>query len=188
MIKITTEIELTLREEDFLREKKELEESLSPYGKLILYSKGSMTSNLELYHGKEVKVKVLNQGREFNICDSMREHGPAQNTYFRESYLYSNEDVKPYLYSMSTIFLDNISDRMEESLIEGEIPIGKLIDIFNIETSRDISKIKICQSKYIADILMIPEHEYIILRQYYIMSNKKPIFLIGEYLPYRMLI
>ncbi|TCN17547.1 chorismate--pyruvate lyase family protein [Mesobacillus foraminis] len=170
-------------------EKKELEEVLSPYGKLVLYSKGSMTSNLELYHGKEVKVKVLKQGQEWNICETLKEHIPTtQNTYLRESYLYSDDDVKPYLYSMSAIFLDNIPGKMKESLIEGKTPIGKLIDIFNIETSRDIKKIKICQSKYIAEILMIPEQENIILRQYYIMSNKKPIFLIGEYLPYKMII
>ncbi|WP_121614361.1 chorismate--pyruvate lyase family protein [Mesobacillus foraminis] len=179
-------MELILREEDTSREKKKLEEVLSPYGKLILYSKGSMTSNLELYHGKEVKVKVLNQGRELNICEPLKEHISGQNTYLRESYLYSDEGGNPYLYSKSALFLDNIPVRMRESLIEGETPIGKLIDIFKIETSRDLKKINICQSKYIAEILMIPEQENIILRQYYIMSNKKPIFLIGEYLPYKM--
>ncbi len=89
-----------------------------PYQQLLVHS-GDMTSRLESYHGGEIILEVLH-----------REQTPE--AYRREVVLRRERDNFPVEYGAIEIDLDAFDAQMREAILEGHLPLGGLLNRFDI--------------------------------------------------------
>ncbi|HDR5272429.1 TPA: hypothetical protein QCS34_006238, partial [Bacillus thuringiensis] len=81
------------------------EYELSSYGRLVTYTKSSMTELLEIYHNTIIKVNLIRQNTDLPILKVFNTKLPD---YFlvREATLESEETGEIFLYAISIVFIE----------------------------------------------------------------------------------
>ncbi|MGR5979971.1 chorismate pyruvate-lyase family protein [Bacillus cereus] len=130
------------------------EYELSSYGRLVTYTKSSMTELLEIYHNTIIKVNLIRQNTDLPILKVFNTKLPD---YFlvREATLESEETGEIFLYAISIVFIEKFQKEVMEDLIKGVEPIGKILDKYKLDTSRKIENVNIYQEEGMAKHLQI---------------------------------
>lgn len=89
-----------------------------PYRKLLVHG-GDMTSRLEKFHDGNIVLEVLH-----------REH--TATAYRREVVLHVAKNNLPVEYGAIEIQLDAFEPELREKIIEGKLPLGGLLNRYNV--------------------------------------------------------
>ena len=117
-------------------------ENFSNTQKILLTTDGSITAILDVLFGK-ITLTTLDQ--HFEDADSY--HAPLVNVSegdeinFREVIMHKDE--LPLIYAISHIPLNRCSREICADLIRADIPIGRILKNYNIESRREIKRIYI---------------------------------------------
>ena len=153
--------------------------------KILLTTDGSITAILDVLFGK-ITLTTLDQHFE----DADLEHAPLVNVNegeeinFREVIMH--KDQIPLIYAISHIPLSRCSEDICNDLIRADIPIGRILKNYNIESRREINKIYIEKTnekmkeifKTTADLLA---REYVIITNGEILMWIKEVFPISSF-------
>ncbi|CAH0119654.1 MULTISPECIES: chorismate pyruvate-lyase family protein [unclassified Paenibacillus] len=169
-------------------------DKLSPYGRLLLYTKSSMTDLLELYYDSQVKVNVVNQvtghvpEKVQHLLSSKADFDSAGNVAVREVDIYvAGNDRTPVLHAISLVYLDNLPAEAVQDLNDSQLPIGRVIDKYKLETIRDILETGVAGSESLNSHFRSTS-ELLFFKKYSIIHRSKPIFLIIEFFPCQELV
>jgi chorismate-pyruvate lyase len=149
--------------------------------KILLTTDGSITAILDVLYGK-ITLTTLDQ--HFEDADS--EHAKLVNVEegteinFREVIM--NIDGKPLIYAISHIPLARCSKEVCADLIRADIPIGRILKNYHIESRREIRNIFIEKPN---DTLkeLFGTDEDMLARDYVIINNDEVLMWIKEVFP-----
>ena len=108
--------------------------------KILLTTDGSITAILDVLYGK-ITLTTIDQ--HFEKAD--KDHAPLVNVplgeeiNFREVIMH--KDDKPLIYAISHIPLSRCNDEICSDLIRADIPIGRILKNYKIESRREIKNI-----------------------------------------------
>ena len=154
---------------------------LSNTQKILLTTDGSITAILDVLYGK-ITLTTLNQ--HFETADS--QHAKLVNVNkgdkinFREVIMHT-EDF-PLIYAISHIPLSRCSDEICSDLVRADIPIGRILKNYKIESRREINKIYIQKAnETLSEIFNT--HEDMLAREYVIINKDNILMWIKEVFP-----
>lgn len=156
-------------------------EKFSNTQKILLTTDGSITAILDVLYGK-ITLTTLNQ--HFENADS--KHALLVNVKkgdkinFREVIMHKDE--KPLIYAISHIPLSRCSNEICSDLIRADIPIGRILKNYNIESRREIKKIYIEKpNSTLQDIFKTRQN--MLAREYVIINKDEILMWIKEVFP-----
>lgn len=160
---------------------KEYGKTFSNTQKILLTTDGSITAILDVLYGK-ITLKTIDQ--HFEKADA--EHAKLVNVpigeeiNFREVIMH--KDDKPLIYAISHIPLSRCGDNICADLIRADIPIGRILKNYDIESRREINNIYIERPD---DTLqeIFGTDEDMLARDYVIINNDKILMWIKEVFP-----
>jgi chorismate-pyruvate lyase len=149
--------------------------------KILLTTDGSITAILDVLYGK-ITLTTLDQ--HFEDADS--EHAKLVNVpegteiNFREVIMH--REGKPLIYAISHIPLSRCSKEVCADLIRADIPIGRILKNYHIESRREIRNIFIEKPN---DTLkeLFKTDEDMLARDYVIINNDEVLMWIKEVFP-----
>lgn len=110
--------------------------------KILLATDGSVTTILDVLHG-EISIKTLKQ--EFQKADSkiakLLNIDKGELVNYRVVVMGKNK--VPLIYAKSYIPIKRLSSEFKEDLISADIPIGRILRKYNIESRREIQNVEI---------------------------------------------
>ena len=149
--------------------------------KILLTTDGSITAILDVLFGK-ITLTTLDQHFE----DADEEHAKLVNVdvgteiNFREVIMHKDE--QPLIYAISHIPLYRCSEEICSDLIRADIPIGRILKNYRIESRREINNIYIEKaSDKLKEIFNTDEE--MLARDYVIISNNEILMWIKEIFP-----
>ncbi|MBZ9570308.1 chorismate lyase [Methanobrevibacter sp. TMH8] len=140
---------------EIINEIKNLEKDdikLSNTQKILLATDGSVTTILDVLNGK-ISIKTLKQEYQ----ESNKEIAEILNINEGEQINYRvvimGKNKVPLIYATSYIPLKRLTSEFEKDLISADIPIGRILKKYNIESRREVQSVKIKKSnKELKDI------------------------------------
>lgn len=116
------------------------DENFSNTQKILLTTDGSITAILDVLYGK-ITLKTLDQ--HFEDADENHARlvnvGEGEEINFREVIMHRNG--KPLIYAISHIPLKRCSKEVCADLIRADIPIGRILKNYHIESRREVNNI-----------------------------------------------
>lgn len=149
--------------------------------KILLSTDGSITAILDVLYGK-IDFTTIKQHIE-KASKEVAEHLKIEegNEVASRIILMHKED-KPLIHALSYIPLERLSKDMEFDLRSGEIPIGRILKKYEVESRREIKNIHIEKpNKYIEEIFNTDED--VLTRDYDIIKNGEIFMWIEEIFP-----
>jgi chorismate-pyruvate lyase len=149
--------------------------------KILLTTDGSITAILDVLYGK-ITLSTLDQHFE----DADKSHAKLVNVDEGEEINYRevimHREGKPLIYAISHIPLSRCSREVCADLIRADIPIGRILKNYNIESRREINNIFIEKPN---DTLkeLFETDEDMLARDYVIISNGEILMWIKEVFP-----
>lgn len=149
--------------------------------KILLTTDGSITAILDVLYGK---IDLITLDQHFEVADE--EHAKLVDVEvgteinFREVMMHKGGD--PLIYAISHIPLARCSREVCADLIRADIPIGRILKNYNIESRREIRKIylEIPDEKLIS---LFKTEEEMLAREYVIINNDEVLMWIKEVFP-----
>ena len=160
---------------------KEYDIALSNTQKILLTTDGSITAILDVLYGK-ITLTTLNQ--HFETANSQNAKlvnvSEGDNINFREVIMHT--DDSPLIYALSHIPLSRCSDEICADLVRADIPIGRILKNYEIESRREINKIYIQKAnETLSDIFNTEED--MLTREYVIINKNDILMWIKEVFP-----
>lgn len=149
--------------------------------KILLTTDGSITAILDVLYGK-ITLSTLDQ--HFEEAD--RTHAQLVNVSEGDKINYRevimHKDGKPLIYAISHIPLSRCDDNICADLVRADIPIGRILKNYNIESRREINNIYIEKPN---DKLkeLFGTDEDMLARDYVIINNEEILMWIKEVFP-----
>lgn len=149
--------------------------------KILLTTDGSITAILDVLFGK-ITLTTLDQ--HFEDADESHAKlvnvGEGDEINFREVIMHKDE--QPLIYAISHIPLYRCSEEICSDLIRADIPIGRILKNYRIESRREINNIYIEKA---SDKLkeIFDTDEEMLARDYVIISNNEILMWIKEIFP-----
>lgn len=149
--------------------------------KILLTTDGSITAILDVLYGK-ITLTTLDQHFE----DADNEHAKLVNVPEGEEINYRevimHRDGKPLIYAISHIPLSRCSRDVCADLVRADIPIGRILKNYNIESRREINNIFIEKPN---DTLkeLFKTDEDMLARDYVIINKDEILMWIKEVFP-----
>lgn len=160
---------------------KENNKEFSNTQKILLTTDGSITAILDVLHGK-IDLKTLEQHFEASTEESAKlvnvDVGDEVN--YREIIMHKDEN--PLIYAVSYIPIKRLSQEIKEDLIRADIPIGRILKKYNIESRREINEIKIEKADEKLKELYNTDEDFL-TRDYTIIKDGEILMWIKEYFP-----
>ncbi|KKO20893.1 MAG: chorismate pyruvate-lyase family protein [Candidatus Brocadia sp.] len=157
---------------------------ITPFQRILLTTDGMVTEMLEAYLWERMKVIKLFQG--YFVADNENpflEIAKGCRVMQRKVLLCGRLSQKNHLYADSIIIPDRLDERIKDSLLNTNKPIGLLILENRLETFREILDCGKEEAEDLADYFNIRRSEFLIFRTYRVFSNRLPIMLITEKFP-----
>ncbi len=160
---------------------KEHSKKLSNTQKILLTTDGSITAILDVLYGK-IALTTIDQHFE----DADESHAKLVNVSegdeinFREVIMHKNG--RPLIYAISHIPLSRCSNEICADLIRADIPIGRILKNYHIESRREINNITIEKPNDILKELFKTEED-MLARDYVIINNDEILMWIKEVFP-----
>jgi chorismate-pyruvate lyase len=115
---------------------------LSNTQKILLATDGSVTTILDVLNGK-INIKTLKQ--EFQEANhdiaNLLNINEGEKVNYRVVVM--RKDNIPLIYATSYIPIKRLTSEFEKDLISADIPIGRILKKYNIESRREIQSVKI---------------------------------------------
>lgn len=149
--------------------------------KILLTTDGSITAILDVLYGK-ISLSTLDQHFE----DADKEHAQLVNVdegdeiNYREVIMHKDE--KPLIYAISHIPLSRCSRDVCADLVRADIPIGRILKNYNIESRREIKNIFIEKPNETLKTLFKTDED-MLARDYVIINNDEILMWIKEVFP-----
>ncbi len=157
---------------------------LSIFQRVLLTTDGTVTKMLEIYAGEEIQVIKLSQ--EVRVSNqplaSLEMAGPY-SVLDRKILLRGKRSQRNLLYAESTIALDRLNHTVRNSLLEDEVPIGRLLLDCQAETFRKIMSCSKEPAGALACYFQVRPSLGMISRTYQIVMGQRPVMQITEKFP-----
>ena len=159
----------------------ESDQEFSYAQKILLTTDGSVTAILDVLFGK-ITLTTIEQ--HFDIADS--EHAKLVNVEegeeinFREVIMHRNG--KPLIYAISHIPLKRCSKEVCGDLVRADIPIGRILKNYHIESRREINNIWIEKPNALLKEIFKTDED-MLARDYVIINNDEILMWIKEIFP-----
>ena len=154
---------------------------LSNTQKILLTTDGSITAILDVLYGK-ISLSTIDQ--HFEVADESHaklvnvDEGTEIN--FREVIMHRNN--KPLIYAVSHIPLSRCSKEICADLIRADIPIGRILKNYKLESRREVNNITIEKPDDKIKELFNTDED-ILTRDYVIINNEEILMWIKEMFP-----
>lgn len=115
--------------------------NLSSAQKILLATDGSVTTILDVLKG-HINVKTLVQ--EFKKADEVQAQGLGINkgdTINYRTVVMSHKPEEPLIHAVSLTPVDKLTNSFKEDLLKADIPIGRILRKYNIESRREVINI-----------------------------------------------
>jgi len=149
--------------------------------KILLTTDGSITAILDVLHGK---INLFTLDQHFEKADE--EHAKLVNVNagdeinFREVIMHKGG--KPLIYAISHVPLGRCSEEICSDLLRADIPIGRILKNYKIESRREVNNIFIEKpNEKLQDLFKT--NEDFLARDYVIISNDEILMWIKEMFP-----
>ncbi len=149
--------------------------------KILLTTDGSITAILDVLHGK---INLFTLDQHFEKADE--EHAKLVNVNagdeinFREVIMHKGG--KPLIYAISHVPLGRCSEEICSDLLRADIPIGRILKSYKIESRREVNNIFIEKpNEKLQDLFKT--NEDFLARDYVIISNDEILMWIKEMFP-----
>ncbi len=157
------------------------DEEFSNTQKILLTTDGSITAILDVLFGK-ITLTTLDQ--HFEDADpyhaSLVDVNEGEEINFREVIMHKDE--LPLIYAISHIPLNRCSNDICTDLIRADIPIGRILKNYNIESRREIRKIYIEKTNEKLEKIFKTKDD-LLAREYVIINNNEILMWIKEMFP-----
>lgn len=160
------------------------QEDLSALQRILLGSDGTMTNLLEELTKEELQVYKI-----FEEVSTSKSDVPqlslvsGQQLWHRIITLQGKRSSTHYLYAESLIAPDNLDRDFAEKLLNTNTPIGKIWDLFRVETYKSLTSWGEERAGYIAKYFKIPPDQSLLYRTYRVFSQKRPVMQVTEKFP-----
>lgn len=154
---------------------------ITPFQRILLTTDGMVTEILEAYLWERMKVIKLFQ--DYFVLDKeipSLEIGKGYRVMQRKVLLCGRLSQKNHLYAESIIIPDRLDEKIRDSLLNTNKPIGLLILENRLETFREILDCGKEEAQDLAGYFNIKRNDFLIFRTYRVFSNRLPIMLITE--------
>ncbi|MGN0177154.1 MAG: chorismate--pyruvate lyase family protein [Methanobrevibacter sp.] len=149
--------------------------------KILMTTDGSITAILDVLYGK-ITLTTLDQ--HFENADE--NHAKLVNVDEGEKINYRevimHKDGKPLIYAISHIPLSRCSENVCADLVRADIPIGRILKNYNIESRREIHNIFIEKPNETLKELFETDED-MLARDYVIINNNEILMWIKEVFP-----
>lgn len=110
--------------------------------KILLTTDGSITAILDVLYGK-ITLSTLEQHFEIATKEvaSLINVKDGEEVNYREVVMHKGD--KPFIYVLSYIPLKRLDENFKCDLIRADIPIGRILKNYNIESRREIHNIQV---------------------------------------------
>lgn len=149
--------------------------------KILLTTDGSITAILDVLYGK-IELDTLDQHLE----DADAEHAKLVNVNegdeinFREVLMHKDE--QPLIYAISHVPLGRCSKEVCNDLLRADIPIGRILKNYHIESRREVNNIFIEKPNDKLKELFGTDEDFL-ARDYVIINNDEILMWIKEMFP-----
>lgn len=137
--------------------------------KVLLTTEGSITAILDVLYGT---VSIFTLSRHFEKADSEKAKlvriNEGDEINYREVIIHRRG--QPMIYALSFIALDKCKKEAHQDVIDGEIPIGKILKKYKVESRRDINDIYIEKPNATLKELFKTDEDFI-SRDYVLIEN-----------------
>lgn len=149
--------------------------------KILLTTDGSITAILDVLYGK-IDLTTLEQHTETADAEQAalinEEEGSDIN--FRE--IVMHKDGNPLIYALSYVPLDRLTEEIRCDLVSADIPIGRILKNYKIESRREINNIFIEKGNKTLEELYGTDEEFL-SRDYVIIHKDEILMWIKESFP-----
>ena len=156
-------------------------ETFSNTQKILLTTDGSITAILDVLYGK-ITLTTLDQ--HFETAD--KSHAKLVNVSEGEQIKYRevimHKDGRPLIYAISHIPLSRCDENICADLVRADIPIGRILKNYNIESRREINNIFIEKPNETLKELFKTDED-MLARDYVIINNDEILMWIKEVFP-----
>ena len=154
---------------------------ITPIQRILLTTDGMVTEILEAYLLERIEVIKLFQGYSvLNYEIPSLKIEKECRVMQRKVLLCGRLSQKNHLYAESIIVPDRLDEKIRDSLLNTNKPIGLLILENRLETFREILEWGKEEAQDIAGYFNIKRNDFLIFRTYRVFSNRLPIMLITE--------
>ena len=149
--------------------------------KILLTTDGSITAILDVLYGK---INLFTIDQHFGIADE--NHAKLVNVNagdeinFREVIMHKGG--RPLIYAISHVPLGRCSDEICSDLLRADIPIGRILKNYKIESRREVNNIFIEKPDEKLQDLFKTDEDFL-ARDYVIISNDEILMWIKEMFP-----
>lgn len=154
---------------------------LSNTQKILLATDGSVTTILDVLNGK-ISIKTLVQ--QFEKADE--KIAKLLNMKINDDVNYRvvlmHKDDKPLIHAISYIPLERLDDNFKRDLIMADMPIGRILRKYNIESRREVNSVAIEKSNNDLKKLFNSNAD-LLTRDYNIIRNDEVLIWIKETFP-----
>ena len=160
---------------------------LSPMQKFLLGTDGSVTQILEAITGNPVVIETQVQkiiGADPVTAERLGiKQGDPVN--YRIVAIKTAASGEVLIYAISHTPIGRLSQEFKDDLMRADIPIGRIIQNHRIEARREILNARVVPaSEEAGRIFSLCGHEPLLIRQYRIIHDGKPLIFIEEQFPY----
>lgn len=160
---------------------KEYGQTFSNTQKILLTTDGSITAILDVLYGK---ISLFTIDQHFGVADES--HAKLVNVdvgdeiNFREVLMHKG--AKPLIYAISHVPLGRCSDEICSDLLRADIPIGRILKNYKIESRREVNNIFIEKPNEKLQELFKTDEDFL-ARDYVIINNEEVLMWIKEMFP-----
>ena len=149
--------------------------------KILLTTDGSITAILDVLYGK-ITLDTLDQHLGMADADHARlvNVGEGEEINFREVIMH--KDDQPLIYAISHVPLQRCSKEVCADLLRADIPIGRILKNYKIESRREVNNIFIEKPNDTLKELFKTEEDFL-ARDYVIINNDEILMWIKEMFP-----
>lgn len=149
--------------------------------KILLTTDGSITAILDVLYGK---ISLFTIDQHFGIADESHaklvDVDAGDEINFREVLMHKN--TQPLIYAISHVPLGRCSDEICADLLRADIPIGRILKNYNIESRREVKNIFIEKSNAKLKELFKTDEDFL-ARDYVIIHDGEILMWIKEMFP-----
>ena len=149
--------------------------------KILLTTDGSITGILDVLYGK-ITLTTLDQHFEKADAEHAKLVDVNEGTEINFREVIMHKDKKPLIYAISHIPLERCSEDVCADLIRADIPIGRILKNYKIESRREVRKIYLEKPNETLKDLFNTDEE-MLAREYVIINNDKVLMWIKEAFP-----
>ncbi|KZX16295.1 chorismate--pyruvate lyase family protein [Methanobrevibacter curvatus] len=157
------------------------EVKLSNIQKILLATDGSVTTILDVLNGR-ISIKTLKQEYQEGNKEIAKILNINEGEKVNYRVVVMKKDKKPLIYAKSYIPLKRLSPEFKKDLISADIPIGRILKKYNIESRREVQSALIKKPNKELKEIFKTEADFL-SRSYNIIHNNEILITIEEIFP-----